>query len=78
MKTGGKKTLLTKAILSLGVLGLAASTGCQVDVGGQVLPSPYYFDQDIAYFPKGAEFKLQREATAMKQYRDEQAASEER
>lgn len=78
MKTGTKKTLLTKAVLSLGLVCIAASTGCQVDVGGQILPSPYYFDQDIAYFPKGPEFKLQREASAMKQYRDEQNAAAER
>jgi hypothetical protein len=34
-------------------LGLAAvaCTGCQVDVGGQTLPSPYYLKDDIQYFP---------------------------
>ena len=78
MKTGVKKTLLTKAVLSLGLVCMAVSTGCQVDVGGQILPSPYYFDQDISYFPRGPEFKLQREASAMKAYRDEQAAAQER
>lgn len=78
MKTVAKKTLLTKAVLSLGIVCIAASTGCQVDVGGQILPSPYYFDQDISYFPKGPEFKLQREASAMKKYKDEQDAAAQR
>lgn len=78
MKSVASKSLFTKAVMSLGLVCIAASTGCQVDVGGQILPSPYYFDQDISYFPRGPEFKLQREASAMKAYRDEQAAAEER
>ncbi|MBX7168923.1 MAG: hypothetical protein K1X74_21480 [Pirellulales bacterium] len=41
-------------------------TGCQVDVGGQTLPSPYYLKDDVQYFAPGPEFKLQREATAIK------------
>ena len=41
-------------------------TGCQVDVGGQTLPSPYYMYDDIQYFPAGPEFKLSQEAAAMK------------
>jgi hypothetical protein len=48
-------------------------TGCQVDVGGQTLPSPYYMADDVQYFPPGAEFKLSREAAAMKQQAQEQA-----
>ena len=53
-------------------LGLAIasvlSTGCQVDVGGQTLPSPYYLTDDIQYFQAGPEFKLSQEAAAMKAY----------
>jgi hypothetical protein len=53
-------------------LGLAiasvASTGCQLDVGGQTLPSPYYLSDDIQYFPPGPEFKLSQEAATMKAY----------
>ncbi len=50
----------------LGVLGLALmATGCQIDVNGQTLPSPYYLDDDVQYFPAGPEFKLAREAAAM-------------
>lgn len=50
----------------LGVLSLALlATGCQIDSNGQTLPSPYYLDDDVQYFPAGPEFKLAREAAAM-------------
>ncbi|OHB68189.1 MAG: hypothetical protein A2V70_11745 [Planctomycetes bacterium RBG_13_63_9] len=42
-------------------------TGCQVDVGGQTLPSAYHLTDDVQYFPPGPEFKLAREAAAMRQ-----------
>jgi hypothetical protein len=44
----------------------AATTGCQIDVSGQTLPSPYYLQDDVQYFPAGPEFKLAKEAAAMK------------
>ena len=53
-----------------------ASTGCQVDVAGQTLPSPYYQYDDIQYFPHGPEFKLQNEVDAMKAYRAQQQLGE--
>ena len=43
-----------------------AATGCQVDIGGQTLPSAYYLQDDIQYFPAGPEFKLSKEAAALK------------
>ncbi|TWT98455.1 hypothetical protein [Stieleria varia] len=46
--------------------GLLASTGCQVSMNGQNLPSPYYLQDDIQYFPAGPEFKLSREAAALR------------
>lgn len=46
---------------------LALLTGCQVDVGGQTLPSPYYIYDDVQYFPAGPEFKLSEEARAMRE-----------
>jgi hypothetical protein len=65
-------------VLMLATLALAglASTGCQVDVGGQTLPSAYYLQDDIQYFPAGPEFKLSKEAAAQKAYRREMAESE--
>lgn len=32
-------------------------------------PSPYYISENIQFFPPGPEFKLQREAAAMKAYK---------
>jgi len=59
------------------VAGLALvtlATGCQVQVGGQTLPSPWYHTDDVQYFAPGPEFKLTREAAAMKAYKAEEAA----
>ncbi len=53
-------------LLGLALVGVAGLTGCQVDVGGQTLPSPYYMFDDVQYFPPGPEFKHAREAAAMK------------
>jgi hypothetical protein len=55
-------------------MGLAALgvTGCQVDVSGQTLPSPWYLFDDVQYFPPGPEFTLSREAAALKAYKADQ------
>ncbi len=45
---------------------LIAATGCQVSLNGQTLPSPYYLQDDVQYFPSGPEFKLPKEAAALK------------
>ena len=55
------------------VLGM--TTGCQMSIGGQTLPSAYYLKDDIQYFPKGPEFKLQREADALRMARGEESGS---
>ena len=47
------------------------ATGCQVEMAGQTLPSPYYLTDDVQYYTPGPEFKLAREAAAMQ----EQAAA---
>ena len=54
------------------MLASAAATGCQVDMGGQTLPSPYYLTDDVQYFPPGPEFPLTREAAAMKEQKAQQ------
>jgi hypothetical protein len=46
--------------------------GCQVDMGGQTLPSPWYLTDDVQYYAPGPGFKLAREAAAAQ----EQAAAE--
>ena len=40
------------------------ASGCQVNVGGQTLPSPFYLDDDVQYFAPGPEFPLSEEAAA--------------
>jgi hypothetical protein len=53
----------------LGLAMVLASTGCQGVYNGQLLPSPWYVQDDIQYFAPGPEFKLSREAAAMKAYK---------
>ena len=70
------KTILSQSalnmVLACGVLGAALiSTGCQSSYAGQTLPSAYFLDDDIQYFPIGPENKLQREAAALKAARAE-------
>ena len=57
------------SILGPGLLVTASfvSTGCQVEMAGQTLPSPYYLHDDVQYYAPGPEFKLAREAAAMKE-----------
>jgi hypothetical protein len=63
-------------LLATGLLAGIGLTGCQSDFGGQSLPSPYYMSDDVQYFPPGAEFKLSKEAAAMKAYNQDQAAQQ--
>ena len=67
------ESLLAFGLLALGCLG---TTGCQVDVAGMTLPSPYYLSDDLQYFPAGPEFKLSNEAAAMKAYKAEALGEE--
>ena len=72
--SGSSKPLrpLRRMLLGLGLLVTLGISGCQVDVGGQTLPSPYYMTDDVQYFAPGPEFKLSREAAALKAARAEQ------
>jgi hypothetical protein len=65
-------------LVGAGILGLAGlgTTGCQVDIAGQTMPSPYYIYDDIQYFPPGPEFGLSREAAAMKAFEAERQLTE--
>jgi hypothetical protein len=64
---------LRKLLLALGLLASVGLTGCQVETGSQTLPSPYYMTDDVQYHPAGSEFKLSKEAAAMKAYNQDQA-----
>jgi hypothetical protein len=41
--------------------------GCQVEMAGQTLPSPYYQTDDVQYYAPGPEFVLSREAAAVQE-----------
>ena len=64
---------LRLVLAGLGLFAALGATGCQVDIGGQTLPSPYYMSDDVQYFAPGPEMKLAREAAALKAAREEQA-----
>jgi hypothetical protein len=73
MKILSTKNRAGKLLLSaVGCYAIAFATGCQSDIGGQTLPSPYYLTDDIQYFQTGPKFKLSQEAAAMKAYRESQ------
>ena len=55
----------------LGLIASLNAIGCQTTVGGQTLPSAYYLRDDVQYFPPGPEFRLSREAAALREYRAE-------
>jgi len=69
-----KPTLGVWMVIAAGSLGVAANTGCQVQVAGQTLPSPYYLNDDVQYFPAGPENKLSNETAALKAAREEAKA----
>jgi hypothetical protein len=69
---------LRSVLAGLGLLVVLGVTGCQVDVGGQTLPSPYYLTDDVQYFAPGPEFPLSREAAALKAAQAEQALQQPR
>lgn len=78
MKNTASQPDFTRSFTRVVLLLLAAcgvsTTGCQVDVGGQTLPSAYYLEDDIQYFPAGPEFKLSKEAAALKAFKKESGA----
>ena len=63
--------LLVATVGSVLALG---STGCQVHMAGQTLPSPWYLKDDVQYFPAGPENKLANETAALKAAREEAKA----
>jgi hypothetical protein len=67
---GSMKTNRASKLALAAALVLPAATfltGCQVEMAGQTLPSPYYLTDDVQYYAPGPEFKLAREAAAMQE-----------
>lgn len=67
-----RRTIRCTALALLAAVGVASAAGCQSSFNGQTLPSPYYLQDDIQYFPSGPEFKLPREAAALQAARAEE------
>ena len=63
---------LRLVLAGLGLFVGLGLTGCQSEIGGQVLPSPYYMFDDVQYFQAGPEFKLAREAAALSAARQDE------
>lgn len=66
-----------KALTRLALTGLALvfpffATGCQTTVGGQTLPSAWYLEDDVQYYPAGPEFKLSNLEERLDRYRLQQ------
>ncbi len=66
-----------KVITRLALTGLALvapffATGCQTTVGGQTLPSAWFLEDDVQYYPAGPEFKLTNLEERLTQYRLQQ------
>lgn len=67
----GKQSKLHGCVAALVLASTSVLTGCQMDVSGQTLPSPWYLTDDVQYFaPAPSEFKLSREAAALKEQRE--------
>ena len=63
------------AVLASGAL--TALTGCQLTQNWQTLPSPYYLDNQIQYFPAGHEVQFQGEVDRMKREQVNRQLSQE-
>ena len=73
INTMKSRRIVTTSVACLALTGvLSITTGCQTHLNGQTLPSPYYLQDDVQYFPAGPEFKLPREAAALKAARAEE------
>lgn len=72
------KSSFSRLFVGLMMLASLASTGCQMDIAGQTLPSPYYLTDDVQYYAPGPEFKLAREAAALKEQSANQISEQQR
>ena len=74
MKANSGRHVLLFALL----LTSASATGClQTTIAGQTLPSAYYLDDDVQYFPTGPEQKLSNQIRALERYKAERLANQQ-
>ena len=71
-----KRCPLRSILAGLILLGCLGAIGCQSDFSGQTLPNPWYMTDDVQYFAPGPEFKLSKEAAAMKAQSEEAAVQQ--
>lgn len=64
------------ALLGCALLGMTA-VGCQTTLGGQTLPSAYYLQDDVQYFPMGPESRLSKQVEALEAYKIQQQGLEQ-
>ena len=69
---------LSTMLCGLMVMVSLAVTGCQMDIAGQTLPSGYYLSDDVQYYAPGPEFKLAKEAAALKEQSAKQISEPQR
>jgi hypothetical protein len=69
MKAPQIKTWSGLALFATAGLVLIGATGCQTNIGGQALPSAYFLQDDVQYFPAGPQDKLFQERRALEQYK---------
>jgi hypothetical protein len=67
MKPTIQRRYLSGLICAAALISAPLLSGCQVSIAGQTLPSAYYLQDDTQYMPKGHEFKLYREAAALRE-----------
>jgi hypothetical protein len=62
------KRLTWRLATVLAAPAVLLATGCQVEMAGVTLPSPWYLTDDVQYYaPAPSEFKLSREAAALQE-----------
>jgi hypothetical protein len=72
MSQSKKRCRARKALLGIAVSGCLGLTGCMGNYSGQNLPSAYYLNSQVQYYPPGNQFMLSEEAAAQKAYRESQ------
>lgn len=73
-----RRRLFRSTLVGLALTAVVGLTGCQMSINGQTLPSGYYMTDDVQYYAPGPEFKLSREAAALRAARAEQALQQSR
>ena len=75
MKSKSTSRWMHVILCGMGLVAALSTTGCQVSLNGQTLPSPYYMQDDVQYFPPSTEFPLSKEAAMMQQAKAQQMST---